>query len=52
MDRHQGGARLVSEVEAIMPDAAGVPAYALDVAHPTTIGLGDSFVAGFLSAYA
>ncbi|MDQ0644664.1 ADP-dependent phosphofructokinase/glucokinase [Microbacterium murale] len=52
MDRHRSGARLVSAVEASMPDAAGVPAYALDIAQPTTIGLGDSFVGGFLSAYA
>lgn len=29
-----------------------VPAYALDVAAPTTIGLGDSFVGGFIAALA
>ena len=28
---------------------ACVPAFALDVAHPTTVGLGDTFVGGFLS---
>lgn len=26
------------------------PAFALDVAHPTTVGLGDTFVGGFLAA--
>jgi hypothetical protein len=29
-----------------------VPAFALDVAHPTTVGLGDTFVGGFLAALA
>ena len=28
------------------------PAYALDVPRPTTIGLGDTFVGGFLAALA
>lgn len=51
MARHRGGVQLVTAVEASAQDAAGVPAYALEVAHPTTIGLGDSFVGGFLSAY-
>jgi ADP-dependent phosphofructokinase/glucokinase len=27
-----------------------VPGFALDVAHPTTVGLGDTFVGGFLAA--
>jgi sugar/nucleoside kinase (ribokinase family) len=27
-----------------------VPGFALDVAHPTTVGLGDTFVGGFLTA--
>ena len=29
-----------------------VPGYALDVEHPTTVGLGDTFVGGFLAALA
>lgn len=29
-----------------------VPGFALDVAHPTTVGLGDAFVGGFLAALA
>jgi ADP-dependent phosphofructokinase/glucokinase len=29
-----------------------VPGFALDVAHPTTVGLGDTFVGGFLAALA
>ena len=29
-----------------------VPGFALDVAHPTTVGLGDTFVGGFLTALA
>ncbi|KJL29355.1 ADP-dependent glucokinase/phosphofructokinase [Microbacterium oxydans] len=52
MARHRGGAVLVEAVELALADAAGVPAFALDVAHPTTIGLGDSFVGGFLAAHA
>lgn len=52
MPRHRGGTELVSAVEAALPDAVGVPAFSLDVARPTTIGLGDSFVGGFLAAHA
>jgi sugar/nucleoside kinase (ribokinase family) len=29
-----------------------VPGFALDVAHPTTVGLGDTFAGGFLAALA
>jgi ADP-dependent phosphofructokinase/glucokinase len=29
-----------------------VPGFALDVAHPTTVGLGDTFVGGFLASLA
>jgi ADP-dependent phosphofructokinase/glucokinase len=29
-----------------------VPGFALDVTHPTTAGLGDTFVGGFLAALA
>lgn len=52
MARHPGGAELVAAVELAVPDAVGVPAFSLDVASPTTIGLGDSFVGGFLAAHA
>ncbi|WP_314095327.1 ADP-dependent glucokinase/phosphofructokinase [Microbacterium foliorum] len=52
MPRHSGGSLLVAEVERSITDAVGVPAFSLDVAHPTTIGLGDSFVGGFLAVHA
>jgi ADP-dependent phosphofructokinase/glucokinase len=44
--------RLTAEVAGLLgPDACVVPALDLtDVAAPTTIGLGDSFVGGFLAA--
>jgi len=45
------GARAATEVEALLSGAVVVPALDLtDVASPTTIGLGDSFVGGFLAA--
>lgn len=47
--RHAGGATVVAEVERSLP-AAGVVAYVVDTPHPTTIGLGDTFVGGFLAA--
>lgn len=49
LPRHPGGAAVVTTVEERMP-AAGVAAYVVDVPHPTTIGLGDTFVGGFLAA--
>lgn len=49
--RHPGGTRLVAALEQAVPDAVGVPAFDLDVAQPTTIGLGDSFVGGFLAVH-
>lgn len=52
MHRHHGGAALVREIEDTIPDAVGVAAFSLDVASPTTIGLGDTFVGGFLAAHA
>jgi ADP-dependent phosphofructokinase/glucokinase len=52
MDRHRGGAMLVAAVEDAVADAVGVPAFSLDVETPTTIGLGDTFVGGFLAAHA
>lgn len=50
--RHRGGAQVVAAVERALPDAAGVAAFDLDTPTPTTIGLGDTFVGGFLAAYA
>lgn len=49
MPRHVGGAALVSAIEAGLPDAVGVAAFSLEVADPTTVGLGDTFVGGFLA---
>lgn len=49
MGRHGGGVDLVAAVEAAFPDAAGVGAFSLDVASPTTVGLGDTFVGGFIA---
>lgn len=49
MPRSVDGRRIVEEVERAVPGAVGVAAFALDVAAPTTIGLGDTFVGGFLS---
>lgn len=49
LPRHHGGAAVVRHVERGL-DAVGVPAFVIDAAHPTTIGLGDSFVGGFLAA--
>ncbi len=47
------GAAVAAAVQARLPHrAAAVPAYRLDVDSPTTIGLGDSFVGGFLAAWA
>lgn len=50
--RHEGGRKVVAEVENLRADAVGVPAVVADVDLPTTIGLGDSFVGGFLAALA
>lgn len=52
LPRHAGGARVIASVEAHRPDATGVPALVIDVARPTTIGLGDTFVGGFLAVVA
>ncbi|MFJ4224333.1 ADP-dependent glucokinase/phosphofructokinase [Microbacterium sp. NPDC089695] len=48
-DRHAAGRALVEEVEARIEGSVGVAAFAIDVAMPTTIGLGDTFVGGFLA---
>jgi ADP-dependent phosphofructokinase/glucokinase len=47
--RHGEGVDVVAHVERELP-AAGVPAYLIDSDTPTTIGLGDTFVGGFLAA--
>lgn len=52
MPRHQAGDDLVGAVERLVPGAAGVAAFELDVSDPTTIGLGDTFVGGFLAPFA
>jgi ADP-dependent phosphofructokinase/glucokinase len=49
LPRHAGGADVVAHVERHLP-AAGVAAYVADTETPTTIGLGDTFVGGFLAA--
>ncbi|WP_372967883.1 ADP-dependent glucokinase/phosphofructokinase [Microbacterium sp.] len=49
MGRHGGGGALVAAVEAALADTAGVGAFSLDVASPTTVGLGDTFVGGFIA---
>ncbi|MFJ4037277.1 ADP-dependent glucokinase/phosphofructokinase [Microbacterium sp. NPDC090007] len=49
LPRHEGGRAVVSAVERVLP-SAGVAAHVVDTAHPTTIGLGDTFVGGFLAA--
>lgn len=51
MPRHVDGAHVVDAVEAAMADAVGVPAFDLAVDNPTTIGLGDTFVGGFLAGH-
>ncbi len=47
--RHTGGEAVVRAAESGLA-ATGVPAFVVDTAHPTTIGLGDTFVGGFLAA--
>ncbi len=49
LPRHTGGADVVAHVERELP-ATGVPAYVIETDTPTTIGLGDTFVGGFLAA--
>lgn len=50
MPRHAGGAAVVAAIESLRSDIVGVPGFVFDVPSPTTVGLGDSFVGGFLSA--
>ncbi|WP_081317349.1 ADP-dependent glucokinase/phosphofructokinase [Microbacterium testaceum] len=49
LPRHPGGAAVVSAAEE-RRGVTGVPAFVVDTAAPTTIGLGDTFVGGFLAA--
>lgn len=51
LPRHEGGGELVRAVEGSLPEAAGVAAFHLDVLAPTTVGLGDTFVGGFLAGH-
>ncbi|MFC4613886.1 ADP-dependent glucokinase/phosphofructokinase [Cellulomonas algicola] len=44
------GVAFAAALESVLPSAVCVPAFALDTAAPTTIGLGDTFVGGFLAA--
>ncbi len=49
-DRHPGGAALARAVENLLPGrACCVAAPMLTPAHPTTVGLGDAFVGGFIA---
>lgn len=49
---HSGGVAFAAAIEARFPGlAVCVPAYDLKTANPTTIGLGDTFVGGFLAAW-
>lgn len=51
MPRQPAAVEFGAALEARLPGRVSVvPAYALDVAAPTTIGLGDSFVGGFIAA--
>lgn len=49
LPRHTGGEAVVAAVEAAVGGATGIAAFSLDVETPTTIGLGDTFVGGFLA---
>lgn len=52
LSRSARGEDVVEGVERMITGAAGVPAFRIDTATPTTIGLGDSFVGGFLVVHA
>lgn len=49
LPRHAGGEAVVRAAESGL-GATGVAAHVVDTADPTTIGLGDTFVGGFLAA--
>lgn len=49
--RHGPGLAFAGAIEALLPgDVSCVPAYLLSSPTPTTIGLGDTFVGGFIAA--
>lgn len=48
--RNPDGVALAEALEAAVPKLVCIPAFLLDDPHPTTIGLGDSFVGGFIAA--
>lgn len=50
LTRHAGGVRVAAGAGAMLPGAVVVPAFDLDVPVPTTVGLGDTFVGGFVGA--
>lgn len=50
LPRADDGRSVVAGLISARADAIGVPGYLVDVADPTTIGLGDTFVGGFLAA--
>ncbi|MFH5824255.1 ADP-dependent glucokinase/phosphofructokinase [Georgenia sp. AZ-5] len=53
LPRHGGGAAFARQLERRLPgQACCVPAVILETPTPTTIGLGDSFVGGFIAALA
>lgn len=49
LPRSSAGTAVAAAVEAAIPGSVAVPAYQVEVPDPTTIGLGDSFVGGFLA---
>ncbi|TXK17441.1 ADP-dependent glucokinase/phosphofructokinase [Homoserinibacter sp. GY 40078] len=52
LPHHRAGAHVVETVLATLPDTSGVPAFSIAAPFPTTIGLGDTFVGGFLASWA
>jgi ADP-dependent phosphofructokinase/glucokinase len=53
LPQHPAGAALAEALNARLGDrVCCVPAFRVDVPHPTTIGLGDTFVGGFIAALA
>ena len=48
--RNPAGAMLAIELKKAAPELVCLPAVQLDDPNPTTIGLGDSFVGGFIAA--
>jgi sugar/nucleoside kinase (ribokinase family) len=52
LPRHSDGRAVAAAVEAALAGAVALAAFDLEVATPTTVGLGDTFVGGFLHALA